>query len=149
MNQQCQTSSDRSLNLGQPVLEFRTISVPASATGIGVDIVVKFNAPHRFFMIASILQACADAMVCVSLTPQKFNSAGSTAINPTGGEQWIPFSNKQNSSGRAEGRWIKFRQPVQSFYVTADHPSNNPASGQYAMTILGTDDIEAVIAERT
>ncbi len=148
-NQQCSTSTARSLNQGQPILEFQTVSIPAANGQIGVDILVKFNAPHRFFMIASITNATNDAMVALSMVKTNYNPGGLNQIVPTGGEQWIPFSNKQSSAGKAEGRWIKFREPVQQFFITADHPSNNPASNQYYITFLGTDDIEAVISDRT
>lgn len=146
----CTTSNQRDLSLGQPILEFKTITVPAGLTTIGIDIPVKFSKAYKFFMIVSILSTCADAMVAISFAPSGYNnSAGLTGIVPTGGEQWIPFSNKNNSAGRAEGRWIKFDVPVQNFFLTADHPSNNPAAGSYSLTIMGTDDIETVISERT
>ena len=144
----CSTSTDRSLNKGQPVLEFVTITVPAPLGGIGADVPVKFKTPHLFFFICSITSAVADSFVALHFTPQNFNSGGLTTINPTGGEQWIPFSNRSVSNGRCEGRWIKFNEPVQNFFITADHPSANPASGNYQITMLGTDDIEAVISER-
>jgi hypothetical protein len=148
-NQQCETSSARSLNQGMPQLEFVTIQVPAANGQIGVDLPVVFKLPHRFFFIASINYQCADAGVFLSLTKQGFNAAGGNQIFPTGGENWIPFSNKTNSAGRAEGRYIRFVPPVTSFFITADHPSANPASNNYALTICGTDDIEELISERT
>lgn len=148
-NSRCATSNQRDLSLGQPILEFLTVTVPAGLTTIGIDIPVKFKTPHKFFMIASILAAVGDAMVAVAFTPQNYNNAGGTQIQPTGGEQWIPFSNKTNSAGRCEGRWIRFAIPVQSFFLTADHPSNNPAGATYFLTLLGTDDIEMLISERT
>src|SRR6516164_7684868 len=145
----CQTSTDRSLNQGQPILEFVKVTIPAGATTIGIDIPVHFNVSHTFFMVVSILQSCSDAMVCISVAKQNYNNLGLVLINPTGGEQWIPLSNKQNSSGRVEGRWIKFETAIQDFFITADHPTSNPVAGNYPITILGTDDIEAVISERT
>ena len=149
-DRRCTTSNQRDLSLGQPILEFVTITVPAGISTIGIDLPVKFKQAHTFFMIVSILSTCADAMVAISFVPAGYNnSAGLTGIVPTGGEQWIPFSNKNNSAGKAEGRFIKFDVPVQNFFLTADHPSNNPASGSYLLTIMGTDDIEMVISERT
>lgn len=145
----CVTGSQRDLSLGQPLLEFVTVTVPAGATTIGVDLPVKFKSPHRFFMIVSILASVADAMVAISFAPSGYVQSGATQIQPTGGEQWLPFSNKSNSAGRAEGRWIRFDVPVQNFLLSADHPTANPAAGQYFLTIMGTDDIEMVISERT
>lgn len=149
-NSRCTTSNQRDLSLGQPILEFVTVTVPAGLGQIGIDIPVKFKTPHKFFMICSILSTVSDSMVAISFQPSGYsNAAGGTQIQPTGAEQWFPFSNKTNSAGRCEGRWIKFKVPVQSFFLTADHPSNNPAGGQYFLTLLGTDDIEMVISERT
>jgi hypothetical protein len=144
----CTTSVQNQINNGQPILEFRTVTVPAGLTTIGVDLPVAFTAPHKFFMIVSIAGPVSDAFVAISFTKQNFNTGGTTQIIPTGGEQWIPFSNKSNSAGRCEGRYIRFEIPVQTFFLTADHPTNNPVAGQYFLTILGTDDIEAVISER-
>lgn len=143
----CQTGVQNQINIGQPIFEFQTVTIPATAGVIGVDIPVKFNAPHKFFMVCSILNTVNTSMVCFHFKPLGFNSGGTSSITPTGAEQWIPLSNPNSSAGKVEGRWIKFRTPVQSFFITADHPAANP--GTYQITILGTDDIEAVISERT
>jgi len=146
---QCRTSAQDQLNLGQPVLDFVTVTVPATATTYGTDILVKFAKPHRFFMIASILSTVANAGLFVHLKQLGLPQNGTPQITPTGGENWVPISNSLNSAGRCEGRWFKFREPVTQFYIDADHPTVNPAGGQYNITFLGTDDIDAIISERT
>lgn len=150
-NVPCKTGVQDQISLGQPIFEFKTIAVPAALNQIATDILVRFSKPYLFFMICSITSAVSDSMFAIAFVPANYqNTGGSAQIQPTGGEQWIPFSNRNNSTGRAEGRFIKFRTPVQQFYLTADHPSQNPATGnQYFVTILATNDIDYVIAERT
>ena len=145
----CSTGSARSLNQGAISIEFQTVSLTGASDVINTDVLVKFNSPHRFFMVASVTQVNAASMLALSFSPVGYQNTGaSNTINPTGGENWIPLSNPQNSAGRPEGRWIKFSEPVQQFYITSDHPSGIIAGG-YKITFLGTDDIEMVISERT
>lgn len=144
----CANGSQNQINQGQPSIEFVTVTLTTVLNTMSRDVLVKFNAAHRFFFIASVTGQYANSGLWIHFTQLQLPPANpSNTMQPTGTEQWIPLANSNNSAGRSEGRFIKFNRPVQSFYIDADHPAASGA-GTYSVTFAGTDDIDFMIAER-
>lgn len=146
-NDSCKTSSARSLNQGQAQIEYVTIQPTTVLNTVTRDMLVQFRTPHKFFFVASMTNGFSTSSLFVHFAPLGLTpNNGGNVIQPTGGENWIPIANAQNSTGRAEGRWFRFAVPVQSFLVDVDHAAGT--GGPFLITFGGTDDIEEVIAER-
>jgi len=147
----CNTGSQRQINQGAlPDIEFVTVTLLQGnvLTAVDRDILVQFKRPHKFICLVSIASFFAASDIFMHFSPLGYPVAnGSNTITPTGGEPWIPLANLVNSSGRAEGRWIKFNVPVQQFYIDADHKAGQSAN-PYLITFMGSNDIEDVISER-
>lgn len=147
-NQRCKTGSQDQLDQGVPNVEFVTVQITQVNGQLTRDLIVKFQKPHTFFFVAAIPSGYNTLGLYVHFSPLFLTpNPGVNQIQPTGAEQWIPLANSNNSSGRAEGRFIRFTRQVQSFYIDCDHPGNAGA-GTLPLTFGGTDDIDTMIAER-
>lgn len=147
----CGTGSQRSIGNGYGIdSEFVTVAMQQgnNLNQVDRDILVQFQRPHKFFIICAITAAFNNSDVFLHFDPLNYPvNIGSNTITPNGGEHWIPIANTGANAGKCEGRWIRFTKPITRFFLDVDHRGVNAAT-PYFITIMGTDDIENVIAER-
>jgi hypothetical protein len=134
-------------------LEYVTTVLPATATGgAWADRLIQFQRPHRLFMLVSIQQLYVASSFFIHMAPLglqgKYDAPlAGIAISPNGSEQWIPYFVEVASTAGASvsGRWVKFRKPIDRFFLDVDHP-NGGLSQPFQFTWLGTDDVEITSA---
>jgi hypothetical protein len=130
-----------SIGQGQPQIEFVTLqpTAPGFPGGVNYDQVVAFSKPYYVIGLANTIQS--DTInIFISLIPTGLNNlTGFISIQVQGTENWIPLLNNQNSAGEPSCRYIRFRKPVQRFFVSSDHGSG--PTGPF--TLFGTNDLTA------
>lgn len=143
------------INNQGPAIEYQTFQVAwpnlFPNASIVRDFFCGFSKPHRFFFIASIDRNMTGASFFFHSTPLGLPSVNATLIIvPAGNERWVPIAFGSNDNNAVmEGRWFRFKKPIQSFYLDSDHPNGGGTFGNYYnMTIGGTDDIEMMVSER-
>lgn len=137
------------INNGGLSLEFVTVAMAQgnSATNVDRDVLVKFKQAWRFIMVASMTGQFAASNIFMHFNPLYLPvNNGSATITPTGAENWLPLANTANSTGRAEGRFVRFRCPVQQFFIDVDHSATS--ANPFLITFVGSESIDDIISER-
>ncbi len=148
------TSSQRSLNQGSAQIEFVTFDVgpflPPFPGGVAYDIPLAFSKPRLLLGVCSIQSPYEGTNIFLHFEPTGLSRAtGSIGIIPLGTERWIPLQDGQAvSGGSSEGRFIRFKTPIQNFYVSCDHPNGGVGSLGLHITLFGTDDVEDALLMR-
>lgn len=150
----CSTGAADQINNGVPSIEFLTLQVPFPPPGpsVAYDVPVKFNQPHRVIGVSSIQAPFQTSSIFFHLTPTfKSDQTGGSGILTDGSEQWIPLRD-QHSDGAphpaTEGRFIALTKPVQTFYISTDHPAGGAPTAGIFITLFGCDSIEDALLER-
>lgn len=152
MSSRCITGAQQYISgPGQPNIDYVTFKMVINPAGPCIrDFFAGFPHPHRFFFIASMDRSYSGSSLFIHLKPldYPFVNPPGLEIEPTGGEPWIPIfcGENQGVPSAMEGRWIRFRNPIQGFYIDSDHP--NGGSGPVTITFGATDDIDAMDTER-
>lgn len=146
-----QTSVQRSLSLGVPHVEFVTVKITAVSLAISRDVLVQFTRPYNFFFVASLFVNFKGSSLFVHFWPlHQPGTLPSNAINPSGGESWLPINDNTEvalvNEDDMEARYFRTRFPIQQFYVDIDHP--NGAGSPFMVTFGGSNDIHSMLAER-
>jgi hypothetical protein len=113
------------------------------------DFQVTLTRAYRLVFIGSITNVFKSANIWLHMQPIGLPTLNAgNVITELGTEQWIAFSNSNNSTALAECRYIKFREGagVKQFYLDADHGGG--AATNYNITLGATNDIEEMTGER-